>query len=437
MLELIDQLQEIGKSVLLSGAAVCWSYLPAGDMPALRIHRMFHRMLWEDASLEERAVLCLGFLPWILLVIGLDVYCCTAFGRDVKRETGKGIVRQSIEQIVLAARFAIPPLSYYAFGFYDDRKRSEALSYLYRFELKGRSKRGIFARLRASYSLAETAEALSNKAAFALRCEDHQVPVVPVLAVAENGVLTAVAADRNPLPPVSLFVKPLRGSGGLGASAWIYKGAGAWRTNSGQLVTVAALADYLRELSRRTPYVVRPLVSNHAAIADLSAGALSTVRVITCLDEDGHPEVTNALFKMAVRPDAIVDNYHAGGIVSKVDIETGRLDKAILGTGSLMTHPATGAPIAGRFLPMWGKVLEVSVAAHKVFLDHIAIGWDIAILDDGPKLVEGNKSPGLDSIQATLGGPMGSTRLGELLALHLERGLAKRDPLRTTTGAKI
>jgi hypothetical protein len=423
MLRLFSQPLELGKAVLLSGVAACWARLPADDLPALRIHRIFHHSLWRNAGLAAKVGLCLGFLPWIVLILGLDAYCSMVYGPDIKRKTGKGIVRQSVEQIVLAVRFAVPPLSYYAFEFFDDDRRKNAISYLYRFELKGK---GVYSMLRARYSSKETTEALSNKAAFALRCEAHQVPVVPVVAVVENGVIRAVVADGDPLPPISLFVKPLRGSGGEGASAWVYKGDGTWCSDFGKQVTVTGLEEHLRALSRKNPYTVRPLVSNHHDLRNLTAGALSTVRVITCLDEDGCPEVTNALFKMAVRPDAVVDNYHAGGIVSKVDLTTGRLDKAIMGTGSCETHPATGAPIAGRVLPMWGEVLDVARGAHRAFSDHIAIGWDIAILDDGPKLIEGNKSPGLDAIQVTLGGPLGSARLGELLAIHLERAFEKR-----------
>jgi hypothetical protein len=418
VLSLLRRPVELGKAVLLSGTAACWSRLPEGDPPALRIHRMFHRALWRNASLAAKAGLCLGFLPWIVLILGLDAFCSMTYGPDVKRKTGKGIVRQSVEQIVLAARFAIPPLSYYAFEFYDDQRRKNAILYLYRFELKGK---GIYSMLRSSYSSAETTEALSNKAAFALRCEAHQLPVVPAVAVVQTGMIRAVAAGRNPLPPCSLFVLPLRGAGGESASAWIYEDGGTWRGNSGLQLTEAGLEEHLRALSKKQPYVVRPLVSNHRDLHDLTAGALSTARVITCLDEDGRPEATNALFKMAVKADAVVDNYHAGSIVSKVDIATGRLDKALIGARSCLTHPVTGAPIAGRVLPRWDEVLDIAHRAHSTFSDHIAIGWDIAILDDGPKLIEGNKSPGLDSIQVTLGGPVGSARLGELLAIHLER----------------
>lgn len=411
---------ELGKKVLLSGPAVLWTRLPNGDAPAMRIHRMVHRTLWREASPAARLGFCLGFLVWVPLIFALDAVCLAAHGAEVKRRTAKSFLRQGVEQIGLAARHAIPPLSYYAFGLYDDRKRAEALSYLYRFELKGD---GVYTLLRRKFSSPETTEALSDKAAFALRCEAHGVPVVPVASVAEDGVLRAHEPGADPLPQVGLFVKPLRGSGGEGASAWAWCEDGTWRSNAGREATAADLADYLRALSGAKPYVVRVLVANHREIQGLGAGALSTVRVITCLDEHGRPEVTDALFKMSVRPEAIVDNYHAGGIVAPVDVATGTLGEASAGSHVWRTHPLTGAPIAGRGLPMWEDVLDVALRAHAAFADHVAIGWDIAILDDGPKLVEGNKSPGLDSIQKTLGGPIGSRRLGALLALHLERAL--------------
>lgn len=66
MLRLLSQPLELGKPGLLSGAAVCWVRLPA-----LRIYHMFHRALWRNAGLAAKAGLCLGFLPWIVLIVGL------------------------------------------------------------------------------------------------------------------------------------------------------------------------------------------------------------------------------------------------------------------------------------------------------------------------------------------------------------------------------
>jgi hypothetical protein len=51
------------------------------------------------------------------------------------------------------------------------------------------------------------------------------------------------------------------------------------------------------------------------------------------------------------------------------------------------------------------------------------IGWDIAILDEGPRLIEGNKGPDVDLIQRPLRGPIGSGRFGALLAYNLERAI--------------
>jgi len=70
---------------------------------------------------------------------------------------------------------------------------------------------------------------------------------------------------------------------------------------------------------------------------------------------------------------------------------------------------------------MWRETMELAVHAHRAFPDYIFVGWDIAILDDGPCVIEGNRGPDLDIHQRTSLGPIGNARFGELLAYHLER----------------
>jgi len=173
-------------------------------------------------------------------------------------------------------------------------------------------------------------------------------------------------------------------------------------------------------------YLVQERARNHPAIADLSNGALNTVRMITCLDEQEQPEIIGAVLRMAVGRNVTVDNVHAGGIAAPIDLRQGRLRRATyMGIDSshpwIDRHPDTGATITGRHLPNWQELCELVTRAHSAFNDWAVIGWDVAIMADGPRLVEGNSGPDIDLIQRPLRTAFGETRLGELLALHLRR----------------
>ena len=84
-------------------------------------------------------------------------------------------------------------------------------------------------------------------------------------------------------------------------------------------------------------------------------------------------------------------------------------------------HPQTGAMITGRLLPMWDEVRELVRKAHLAFRDRVVIGWDIAIMADRPRLVEGNSGPDIDLVQRPLRTAFADGRLGELLAFHLNQ----------------
>jgi hypothetical protein len=73
---------------------------------------------------------------------------------------------------------------------------------------------------------------------------------------------------------------------------------------------------------------------------------------------------------------------------------------------------------------MWKEVIDLVLQAHAAFADQIVVGWDVAVLEYGPRLIEGNKSPDLDIIQRTHGEPIGNSRFGVLLAHHLRRALS-------------
>jgi hypothetical protein len=246
-----------------------------------------------------------------------------------------------------------------------------------------------------------------------------------VLCTARDGDLRGLSRVDE-LPETDLFVKPILGRGGRGAERWDYMGKGLYRRPDGFLLGATELLFRLRRLSDARPILVQQRVHNHPAMRDLSNGALNTLRIISCLDEHGQPELIGGVLRMAVEGNVTVDNVHAGGIAAAVDLELGILRQATYAgfnarRGWIDWHPTTGALITGRMLPMWDSVRELVLKAHRAFNDWVVVGWDVAVVADGACLVEGNCGPDVDLIQRPLQTPFGSSRLGDLIAFHLER----------------
>jgi hypothetical protein len=397
-------------------------FLPSDGSSAMFIHQCYSREVWRRRGIRVGLDLLLGFLVWPLITLGSVSWFIQRNGSAIKARTGKGVVRQSFEQLYLAIVHAIPPRWYYMFELHDDDKRRQAGQYLHRFETKG----GIYTILKEKTTTGAPLSPLADKVAFALWCHEHNVPAVPVMIVLKGGTVTSCSGSTPTLPKIDLFVKPTQGKGGCGAERWDYQPPDFYQGTDGSLLTEAELLDHLKTLSREQGYLVQPRAVNHPLIADLSNGALITMRIMTCRNEQGGVEVTNAVLRMARGLNTVVDNFHAGGIAAKVDLRTGELGRASdrgvrTAIGWCDTHPDTGARIFGRRLPLWGETLALVQRAHAVFSDRIIVGWDVALLKDGLQLVEGNGAPDLDIIQRTHREPLGNARLGQLLAFHLEQ----------------
>ena len=113
----------------------------------------------------------------------------------------------------------------------------------------------------------------------------------------------------------------------------------------------------------------------------------------------------------------VVDNLHAGGIAAAMDLASGQLSaglrprRASEASGWLSTirrpaHKSKAGPAE------WPEVADAGQGAHTAFSERVMPAWDIALLDDGPILVEGNARPDLDIIQRPLAAASGRPRSG-------------------------
>ena len=389
---------------------------------SLKLGRAYAAHFWRARTAGEWLDIVAAILAWPFGVLICALWFSARNGRIVAGRTGRSVFRQFGDQLRLAVTTGLLPPWYYIFELYRPGALGMARGYLTR----GQTKRGIYRVLAEARS---SSSPLNDKQKFASYCAERQLPAVPVLVSASDGRLAGPACTAHGLPPLDLFMKPARARGGRGAERWDYLTDGAYRRIDGETLSAPQFLERLREMSLRQPFIVQERVRNHPAIADLSNGALNTIRVLSCLDEQERPEVVGAVLRMAVGGNVTVDNVHAGGLAASVHLQSGKLSEATdMGIdarlGWINRHPDTGTPIAGRTLPLWDDVVTLVQRAHAAFRDWVVIGWDVALLADGPWLVEGNCGPDVDLVQRPLRAPFGNGRFGELLAFQLERAQA-------------
>jgi hypothetical protein len=112
---------------------------------------------------------------------------------------------------------------------------------------------------------------------------------------------------------------------------------------------------------------------------------------VTFIGLDGAPHILGAVYKIQPEPVG-VDHLSHGALGSWVDPGTGRL-----GQGRSRHHfgyssviPGTDKRFVGFELPHWPEIRKLALQAATVFPWARSIGWDIALSDRGPVLIEGN-----------------------------------------------
>ncbi len=308
---------------------------------------------------------------------------------------------------------------YYMFELYRPEERDRVGEYLTRWETKN----GL---VRALNCIAREGRGKQTDLGDKLRFTDlllrHGLPGIPLLLSCEAGAATPAAID-----PVTferdVFLKTRYGKGAEGAMCIRYLGSGRY-DYEGRTLSLDELVAVLVERSASAALIVLPRLRNHPALADLAEESLITLRVFTCLNETGVPEVVMAMLRILGK---LEPRWHTETEwAAPIDLPTGRL-RALAGdmpdtfVERYPQHPVNGQPVAGRLVPLWPEVCRIAVAAHRVIADRMIAGWDIAVTPDGPAIIEANALPDVVFLQRVHQTPIGHNRLGELMAHHLDR----------------
>ena len=387
--------------------------------PAEYIHRFHDWSYWRLPFGPLKAVVAAIVWP-VALVVAIVIFT-SRNGVAISRRSGVPVMAQVMGQITMAARHSIAPLWFYMFELYLPDRRRKAALYLTAHETIG-----------PAYSLLQPprgSDFMDDKIWFAEHCHANNLRAVPVFMHFSRGQQQPLKGGSKTLPDADLFIKPRSGSGGHRMERWDFAGAGLYRNASSEILTRDALLAKLKLQSLKDDFLVQPRLANHPAFDDISNGALATVRLLTCRNEQGHAEAVNAAFRMAIG-NSVVDNFHQGGLATSVDLTTGVIGIASdiglrPGVGWRDTHPVSGARFAGRTLPHWQEVVDLAVRAHEAFPHRIIVGWDVAMLADGACIIEGNGRPDLDIHQRAGRKHLGDSRIAELLACNIARSLSR------------
>lgn len=400
---------QIGHRVSGFPVAIAQWRRPRGKSPADVLRHLYARRYWSIRGAGDALELATAVLFLPLIVVGVAAWQSMISAPSHARRYGRPMLLQFADQIRLYAASGVMPASYYVFSLYEQPTVAHARGFLKRSETKGLLYKLVRKRMPPSSSF-------SDKGEFAEHCRAHGLPVAATIGIARDGALPGLPQ----IPDQDIFIKPLDGKGGRGAERWIFIGGGRFKSGEREL-SAGEVREHILGLSRQAPVILQPRLANHQSLAGLNCGALTTVRVLTCLNRAGQPEVIGAALRMAVQAGSVVDNFHVGGIAAAIEIDTGELGPATdLGKdariGWLERHPVGGAVIAGRKLDWWFSLRDLALAAHHAFNDRLFVGWDIAMTPEGPVIVEANGSPDLDILQRTTRRGMAESRFAELLA---------------------
>jgi hypothetical protein len=390
------------------------------------LHRIYQASIWSHFSNSllhadqlttkrrlKRAVkrlLAPAYWHWLAIAPAFSVALSSY--RPIKSKYAIGLLRQLAGCIAFAVSSKAAPDSYFKHRLFLRENWLRRREYLFHEEIVE-----LLPRLNAALSADDAAD-LADKRRFFWRCSQARLRTIPLVAEVDRGAITQHMPDVTS----DLFSKPADKYCGLGATLWMRDEDGTYSNGKDARLPLSAVIARLSNESNGGPIVLQPRLVNHRMLRPICGRGLATIRIVTMRQLNGDIEVALACLRMAVGNN-IADNFAAGGMAAPIDLPTGRVGVAVfkLSQQEMTHHPDSGHAIAGLQLPFWAETKRLSLAAHAEFNTMATVGWDIAICDDGPVLVEGNDVWCVDLVQMSHWRPLGETPILACLRDHFER----------------
>lgn len=183
----------------------------------------------------------------------------------------------------------------------------------------------------------------------------------------------------------------------------IVKPVDGWEGDNVRLIDFSSqtfpLEELFKELSSK-PYMIEECIRQNENMV-FGGHSVNTIRAYTIYDkEESKSYILKTVLRVGVG-NSIVDNSHSGGCAYEVDRNLGIIiSESYQANGGVnIIHPQTDICMLGQKIPHWQKVQELCKQAAEMLPEVQYIGWDVAIKENGPILIEGNHDPDLDMVE--------------------------------------
>lgn len=291
--------------------------------------------------------------------------------RAISRESDKPCLFILIDMLWCAARYGVGYLDYKVFGFAF---------------IHGEARR-TFMTMDDNLSLVRAVNdkaytyIFDQKCAFNERFHDFLGRDWLDLRTADREAFAAFLAGRK-----DFFAKEVDSFGGQGVS----------RILVDDYPDVKTLYHRLRGSGQ---YLVEETIRQNAEMERLHPGSINTLRLVTLLAHN-EPYMIYALIRVGGKGQCI-DNICSGGMYAPVDENGVIFHDAFceMEERFYAYHMESGVKFVGFQVPCFREAVELVKKAAMVVPQVGYVGWDVAIGENGPLLIEGNVIPGYDMCQ--------------------------------------
>ena len=179
-----------------------------------------------------------------------------------------------------------------------------------------------------------------------------------------------------------------------GDNVWVIK-AIQYEENDATLIRFDGAELKLSSVLGKESLIFESVVRQTKQFVNFNASSVNTVRFMTTLWPDGSARVIATWFKVG-RAGKCVDNAGCGGnIDAGVKVDTGEIYNVMQFDGwrkakGIESHPDSGAQLNGVIIKNWEAIKAEVIKFQQAFPYCKAAGWDIAITDEGPVVIEVN-----------------------------------------------